>query len=146
MTVRKVVWSMVIVLIIATMVLSTIDPRYETVNPAFRPYVDVFEFHYKQKVISGIEFRELEDTAVGTCYFKTDSIAVDPTYWKYANETERLILILHELGHCDLRRLHIEGKFEDGCPQSLMHPTVIPNQCFERYQEYYITELFQWNM
>jgi hypothetical protein len=137
---------MVIILIVLVSIMANLTPRYEDQNPAFKTYIELFEFYYGKKTTSGMQFRELDEGIVGTCYHGTKSIAISPEYWKYALESEKIVLIFHELAHCELGRDHLEDIFTDGCPQSILYPSVLSRYCFDKHQLHYFNEVFSWNM
>lgn len=99
-------------------------------------------------------------------------IKINQEVWAELSIIEKKGLIFHELGHCVLKRMHSEPtdtegldagtklykKFEkwafdsgfvkriprlkDGCPGSMMHPSIFSERCLEDNYQYYIEELF----
>jgi hypothetical protein len=67
---------------------------------------------------------------------KTPVITIDPIHWEYRDYTARKILMYHELGHCVLKRGHIESV------DSLMNPMVTSGYSFNNDPDYYLSELF----
>ena len=69
-------------------------------------------------------------------------IIIDKEFWEDENTTvnERIYLIFHELGHCDLNRDHSSLTRSDGKPSSLMFPYVM--NFSDDDMEYYFNELF----
>jgi hypothetical protein len=112
--------------------------RHEKIEP----FVAMFEQNYGQKVDVGIGFGSFPDTVVGLCNHVTNSITLDKEYWDVISYQKKLILVYHELGHCTLMRRHIDKRFEDGCPISIMHPEILPDVCINRYLDYYLLEIF----
>lgn len=124
------------------------DPRtIAGVDPTFQPYIDL----YMQTKGSGLRydipmaFAPQSGNTIGVCTRWTSGyrqIAIDPIYWNASTTTwaQRVNLIFHELGHCDLNRDHIETKLSSGWPTSLMYPM---NYGFiSTMQSYYFAELF----
>ena len=72
----------------------------------------------------------------------TPRIVVDRKYWEGYNEDERRMIMLHELGHCVLFRMHKEDEFDDGTPYSLMNPLLFDESLYLSSQEHYLHELF----
>ena len=110
--------------------------------------------------------------AIGVCYFfDKREIDIDLSYWNTCSDTQRKILLFHELTHCYCGRGHdwSDGKnypetyvqkkisffrsvifgtrkggyWEDGCPKSLMHPSIISDDCYMDHQERYLQEIFE---
>jgi len=101
----------------------------------------------------------------GDVYFSQE-IEVDKTYWLSYSDLEKEDLMFHEFGHCYLHRGHTEepkkkglvdffqkilfkiglfekkGYLKDGCPDSMMYPYVLGNDCVYNNYEHYIDELF----
>jgi hypothetical protein len=82
----------------------------QVIDPAFVPYVKMFEEealkHGKAiKVQSNIVFGDPGKGHNGYCYW--GNVTIDKTQWdSYGREAEKITLIFHELGHCELGRLH----------------------------------------
>jgi hypothetical protein len=121
------------------------DPRtISGVNPVFQPYVDEYLSYkgYSLDYDIPIQFSDLEDLTAGLCTrWSTGErqIQIDEYHWNYMNEGQRINLIAHELGHCDLNRDHILD-IRNGSPISIMYPyvfTLYPSTIIN-----YMTELF----
>lgn len=99
-------------------------------------------------------------------------IDLDKDFWSRATWFSRTSLLYHELAHCYCNRDHDfgdgtlypddslkyllqtlfkkttfnlyrpAGYFEDGCPLSLMHPTIINDDCLRYHYNEYIEEMF----
>lgn len=124
------------------------DPRtISGINPAIIPYV---EKYISQKGSSlyydiPIQFTKLSEEIVGTCTVWSNGyrqIVISEEFWfdKATTEKERIALLFHELGHCDLNRDHVESRFPNGWPKSLMFPYVINYP--DSMEKYYFDELF----
>lgn len=66
-------------------------------------------------------------------------IEIDPVYWASQDEGQRLQLVFHELGHCDLNRGHISEVRDNGFPVSFMNPYTFWYSPLDL--SYYINEL-----
>lgn len=55
-------------------------------------------------------------------------------------ESQRVVLMFHELGHCDLDRDHTEEKRENGTPKSIMNKYIFSYDPVD--EQYYFDELF----
>ena len=103
---------------------------------------------------------------------KFREIDLDIDFWKRANWAEKVALVYHELAHCYCQRDHDfdegtmypdsslkaiiqgwmakqpislvrpDGYLEDACPKSIMHPTILDDECFKRHYDYYVKEMF----
>ena len=93
-----------------------------------------------------IDFDHERMVDLGQCetggFLSNPHIRINEAKWMYLGETQREILIFHELGHCVLNRLHRLDFGSDGNPASIMYPTVIAGIIYERNKEYYLRELF----
>lgn len=107
------------------------DPRtIHGVDPVFVPFVDKY-LSYKGHGLAHdipIQFTNLPGNIVGLCTRWSTGwrqIEIDQSYWNYwADDGERLELIAHELGHCDLDRNHVLTEDTNGMPVSIMYPYV----------------------
>jgi hypothetical protein len=79
--------------------------------------------------------------AIGTCNSITKEIQVLESYWNSANDSQKKILIFHELAHCYLNRSH-NSNVVNGFPVSMMYPSTIDESDFNAFESLYIEELF----
>lgn len=129
------------------------EPRYsnEALNEGLKPFFDAYMQAKGAKMNYSIKVRLeniAEDGVAAYCSSWDDpdmirEIVVDREYWKAIHDmpgaTYAAELILHELGHCDLNRDHVEDE-RDNKPVSIMHPY---NFSFDASDEaYYVNELF----
>lgn len=90
-----------------------------------------------------VHFDELEGRTAGICTLKGDSepvIKIDRDYWENATEVAKENLMFHELGHCILRRGHLDD-YIDKKPVSLMNSFLIPYY-YGKDKQYYQEELY----
>jgi hypothetical protein len=134
------------------------DPRDITgINRAFIPFVQQFEAILGRSIGDiPIQFEDENGYAVGQCImwdYKWREIKIDPTYWNHdaLDDSARMALIFHELGHCVLNRDHVSTgwSFYDGVtiwsvPTSLMSPYAFFSNYppYPSLKSYYIEELF----
>ena len=128
------------------------EPRYRT-HPDFFEYIRDFEYDLGTQVNVSIIYTEvLSSYAVGTCITYEGSgyryIKIKKSYWEVINEDQRIQLVYHELGHCQLNILnHDESVManNNSCPNSFMRSRVFTRkeikQCFSRYIDNYIMDL-----
>ncbi len=71
-------------------------------------------------------------------------IIIDDSFWSNASEFDKEFIIMHELGHCYLNRLHDDSIDGDGNCVSIMHSTT--ETCVFPYnddtRDAYLDELF----
>jgi hypothetical protein len=113
----------------------------------------LFEKEEDVNVDIEVDFNELPFPNVGRCYYafyldgpQKDqrvnlNIEIDPIFWEEASQTEKEVLVFHELGHCVLNREHNESLIsEQNIPKSIMYPYIFETE-YEMYRNYYINEL-----
>lgn len=122
------------------------------VDPKLAPYLASFETDIGASS-AGInaQFADTENVpgtlgeVVGECVFSSDgsrTIQVDTKYWASIDESQRIQLMYHELGHCALYMGHITTYQSDHCPTSIMFPYTFGDQpCFTENEAYYFQEL-----
>ena len=124
------------------------DPRtIHGVNPVFQPYLELY-LQAKGRPLNydiPIQFGKMpdDDTAAICTYWHNPEyrqITIDEEYWNnYTNEKEKIGLIFHELGHCDLNRDH-DNRLINHIPRSLMY---YQNFSYNfNLQAYYFSEIF----
>lgn len=93
-----------------------------------------------------VKFDDLQTGYLGVCRITTTRtglksetqvrvIAIDSDFWEFMSEAERLQLVLHEFGHCDLDLDHGEGG-------AIMNPQLIPEIDFVSNFEVLVDSLF----
>lgn len=132
------------------------------VNEAFEPFVESF---VKEGAKRGYEI-DFSDTGLSIVFGNTPNasascteiaghdsgshqIIVNKDAWQTLNDSLRERLIFHELGHCELNRVHRNDKFDDGSWKSIMRgdplsdaDEKLPIPYFGFRRDYYINELF----
>lgn len=83
----------------------------------------------------------------GQCYYNTDEpnrLVIDSEFWIRASDLKREFVVFHELGHCFLKRSHLERTEPDGTCTSMMHSGL--SGCRNTYSSLtrsdYLDELF----
>ena len=96
-----------------------------------------------------IEFRDAVSTeSGGVCYLGRHHIQIEKFYWDGYNDLQREGLIFHELGHCELGRLHKNDTLPNGEWLSRMRGDPIPDDASYvinytgTRRDYYVDELF----
>jgi len=148
-----------------------VDPRAQSYVNEYIYLSKQNHLKFKHKVTLGLKHIEQSDT-IGLCtlgkYFR--EIDLDINYWNKASEIGKLALVYHELTHCYCDREHDYGKdkkypektadiikegidnslnknpkhgyWNDECPTSIMHPTIVEDYCIKTHYNEYITEMF----
>lgn len=99
-----------------------LEPQF--IDEEFSGYVNTYTEHYSP-IESTMQFDSLPDNVAGLCQTfsdvrKRNLIKIDVDIWRLSNHYQREQLIMHELGHCELRLGH-NDKIEGGCPVSIMN-------------------------
>ena len=88
-----------------------------------------------------------ENNVAGQCSYGSNhpsEIVIDASFWSWASENLKEMVVFHELGHCVLHRGHEEGQFQNGACRSIMRSGT--ESCLDNYhsqtREYYLDELF----
>lgn len=128
-----------------------------TVDEAFQPYFEAFEaagvarglsVDLAAAEIGAVFSEELAAQTAGQCTgFSSGAhiIYINPESWSGRTGMEREFLIFHELGHCYLKRSHLDEADENGFCVSIMHSG--EGGCTGRYtvlnREGLLDELFE---
>ena len=127
----------------------------EEVDAAFIPFFDRFQTEASMRGIEvdwavekiNASLVSIEDVVVGQCLtYANDNreINIDREYWNKSTEVDKEYLIFHELGHCILRRSHLEDSRSDGTCLSMMNSG--EGMCIKNYnaktRQEYLDELF----
>lgn len=126
--------------------LSSVMPAHFNVDPKIQPYVNEIIKLSKGnlgKKIKRIGFYTVkkENAPLAICNTMTNTISVNDVYWKYLSEWSKIMLIVHEIIHCECYIEHIIGLGEDFCPISIMHPYDGGDECNIRHKSKYIKEM-----
>lgn len=122
------------------------------VHPEFEPIVSKFESEFGVKVKFPVTFFIAEDRAVGTCSYWGDGsrlVRIDLRRWFTLSDTQKELVIYHELGHCSLNQPHDEEETEfqnvkGKWPKSIMRSFIfdpIEALVYKTNRNYYILEL-----
>ena len=79
--------------------------------------------------------------AIGTCHSISKEIKILESYWTRASDSQKKLLIYHELAHCYLNRPH-KSELVNGIPVSIMYPSNIHREHFKAFESMYVEELF----
>lgn len=114
------------------------DLSQSKLGPGFNP--DVRVVFVGDIVVKG------ENPSAGLCSYKDKPFVVqlNKRLWSESSDTQKEMLLLHELGHCVLDRRHREGRLPNGGPESLMNMTQKgDDEFYKANKKYYLNELFQ---
>lgn len=113
-----------------------------------------------------LEYHYTRGGTIGSCRglgFAPFRIEIDEAYWTGPgnNFWDKWALMYHELGHCACSREHVDDEglewlaslmerreevrvgLPDGCPTSLMNPSVPSAECAAAHHAYYVEEMFR---
>ena len=101
---------------------------------------------YESLGVEGFLANITEENVVGQCSHTEKSpnaVTIDPVFWKKATKSRKEFVIFHELGHCYLRRSHLDTSDEYGICISMMHSTAeLCHADYESNRDRYLDELF----
>jgi len=142
---------------------ANIDPTFMSYNNQYFKLSNAYGIVPQYSV--DIYFASLPKDTLAEC--NTDSnvrqIEVSDA-WQDLTPLEREMLFDHEATHCYCNRKHTffqnnteipydtveqvstlasKGFLPDGCPQSIMYPYLVSNECAERHHTEYIFEMFK---
>ena len=69
-------------------------------------------------------------------------VTFEPTFWNSVDDTQKELLVHHELGHCVLYRAHRTDLLPSGADASIMYPVIMTDSTYTTNANYYLTELF----
>ena len=122
---------------------------YETdyIDPRTLPYIETY-LYYKQQYLKdsyfyydiNVSFGDLPGNQLGICRWDSDPdekrhIIIDYNKWQYKTDIERTILILHEMGHCDLNIINHDSV-------GIMQPIILDANLFLKDESSYLKQLF----
>lgn len=106
------------------------------VDPAFQRGLAKFISYHGAAVAAPVDIHFGPTGIPGIVgYCEGGAITVDPDWWALATPTSQDSLIIHELGHCALGWEHDTLTIADGCPESVMYPSVLPDFCAFKYSD-----------
>lgn len=117
--------------------------RFIHVEPETVKYIErysIYKVQYTGKVYNGrvsTYFVNLKDDTAGFCSGDKNGpyILIDREYWDNVTDSDREVLLLHELGHCDLGLGHSHQ-------DTIMEPVLINGFDYLINQGYYLEQLF----
>jgi hypothetical protein len=148
---------------------NKIKPEYNGVDSELIKYVKEYKELAKMRDITfnhnvTIGFKKLDGDTVGITWYGLGwrEIDIDKYFWKYSTPMEKECLIFHELDHAYCDRSHDFGngtpypeyaiwkdgkepqigRYNDGCPLSIMFPAILGDNCMLVHYNEYLTELF----
>ena len=84
------------------------------------------------------------EEVVGQCRLGWNTeIVISKKYWDNVNTMSRMLLIAHELAHCECDLDHLDDEYKDGCPKHYLNSTTINYYCRNKYKEEYLKQIAQ---
>lgn len=131
------------------------------VDPVFEPYVREFiaeggkrghNIDFNDTGLK-VEFSDFPlNGAAGLCTLRRHHVVIDKANWFRFSERFRAYLLFHELGHCELDRLHKNDQFSDQTWKSIMRgdpfngiQNRLPVPYYGFRKDHYLDELFDTN-
>jgi hypothetical protein len=105
------------------------------------PYINYFEELTKQYVFIPVNYGDTGNY-LGVCRVKGlyRWVIINKFFFDTMSEESRLVLILHELGHCVLNKKHDDRLLSDGCAYSIMNTYHIGSYCYNLHTDHYLKE------
>lgn len=117
-------------------------------DTVFLPYIAKLQESLGITITSPVIFDILKDNIAGICDYRTKVIKIAYKYWITHTDEQREVLLLHEIGHCQINRRHSEATIRLGdrtCPLSVMRTPLFHKGevmvCYRPNREYYLNEL-----
>jgi len=84
------------------------------------------------------------ESVIGLCETSEGKrrVTFDPDFWNTVSETQKELLVHHELGHCVLHRAHQTNRLPTNAYASIMYPMLLTNETYLGNASYYLQELF----
>lgn len=149
---------------------KVIDAAFEPLVNSYKHLAEKKNIKFTHNVTIGFTNIKHKDV-VGICNYGSNfrEIDIDRKYWNSITDKQKEALVFHELTHCYCLRKHDYGegslypdaktsKFAksqkldffiiapgylvDGCPSSIMYPYVVGTKCMKKYEDYYLSEMF----
>jgi len=119
----------------------------------FSPYVQRFAKYSQQRgrAVSAdisVVYGNLKGSHLGMCdegFLRSSHVEINREAWRTASEATREMMLFHELGHCLLGRSHSDGvaKLKSATiPSSVMATHGVSGLIYQKFQDYYLNELF----
>lgn len=144
-----------ICMLVLAMLVSACGAKIVSIEPQYIKYVKEFENQSSttnnKVIVDDLVVRTRDDlggSILAQCRMYsvfTPLIVVSKKYWVTMSETEREMVMFHELGHCILNRGHNENLKEPNIPESIMYPYIFSSDVYLFLKSNYILELFQNN-
>lgn len=134
--------SMLVFLVIALVLVNT--PNSFESNPVLEAYVKKVERLSKGNIKSNIQinFADLNTPVIGTCYQTAIRyIEIDKEAFDVFTEKKRLLVIAHELAHCQCNYDHIEILDSNSCPYHFMYPATPSFECLYKNWNRYVRQM-----
>jgi hypothetical protein len=132
-------------IILTIMACNTLNKMYRPTEKELNNYLKIFENMTGRNVDYPVFFKFEETENAGVCTHTAWGlplyVEINLYQWRMLSEEQRIMLLLHELGHCSLGLKHDNREFKDECPKSLMHKFLAPEICINQYKlSYYLLE------
>jgi len=112
--------------------------KYGTVSPYIRSF-DSYYYRFKGGTlpINNLKITMVKSLsnsqAIGTCHSISKEIKILESYWTRASDSQKKLLVYHELAHCYLNRPH-KSQLVNGIPVSIMYPSNIHREHFKAFE------------
>lgn len=93
-------------------------------DPDFRPYINAVKKLSKGNLSAKglhIHYTNFRPKALGTCFTWRNEILINKKHWQKMTHYDRILLMAHEITHCQKGIKHLNGLTYWGCAKHYMH-------------------------
>lgn len=119
-------------------------PKYNGIHKEIKPYIQEIKEISRGNLgtkTSRVGFFKKNNKVLGTCNMTTGDISINKKHWKKLSKWSKIMLLAHEIIHCECKLGHITALKWDSCPESIMHTHDGGEYCNDRYKKQYIEEM-----
>lgn len=142
-------------ILIYGLVILSCRKESELVDPPLQSFLETFQQeaatrgikvdYHADPVEARLQLHE-GNVRLGWCNYNSnapDIVVINTLFWDILDDLEKEKLVFHELGHCILKRQHLDSVQDDGRCKSIMHSG---QKCSDNYssetRSHYLDELF----
>lgn len=132
--------NFIIMSIIAASFLWYKVPTKIGIDSTIEPYLkDVRKFSNNNLNYRGlhVNYSNLKSNTLGTCFFYRKEILINKNKFSTMNYYDKILLLAHEITHCQKKKGHINKLDKKGCPAHFMHYSDFGSWCnrvnFKKY-------------
>lgn len=113
-------------------------------HPDFRPYIKEIKKLSKGNLSAKglhIHYTNFRPKALGTCYSWRNEILINKKHWQNMTEYDKILLLAHEITHCQKGIKHIDGLTYWGCARHYMYFKDTGKWCNRNRFKHYVKQM-----